>query len=146
MNAIKWFFMSKYKKLLYSIMVAERNDQRLHLPNGIVLDFRPGHEYDSRKQDMCPRECDGESFYKKYIDKIGQVVHMDVYDCFGGDVKILAVGEDVVFVEVVDVTACYSCQEPPRPGMKYWVGDWELPPDLEPKSSRTGFEDKDLPF
>lgn len=39
MNKIRWFFMSKYKKLLYSIECAESNGQRLHLPNGIILDF-----------------------------------------------------------------------------------------------------------
>lgn len=141
--------MSKYKKLLYNIKVAARNDQCLHLPNGIALDFRPGHEYDNCKMDAFPREHDGKSFCQKYIDKIGQVVHMDVYDCFGGDVKILAVGEDVVFVEIVDVSACYSCQTPPRPGTKYWIEDWLMCPELEEsenKPLRKGFEEKDLPF
>lgn len=39
MNRFKWFFMSKYKKLLYAIKCAKNNEQRLHLENGIVLDF-----------------------------------------------------------------------------------------------------------
>lgn len=39
MNKIKWFFMSKYKKLLYEIEAAKENRQRLYLKNGIVLDF-----------------------------------------------------------------------------------------------------------
>lgn len=39
MNRIKWFFMSKHKKLLYNIECAYANKQRLHLKNGIVLDF-----------------------------------------------------------------------------------------------------------
>lgn len=39
MNNIKWFFMSKYKKLLYQIKCAETNEQRLHLSNGVILDF-----------------------------------------------------------------------------------------------------------
>lgn len=39
MNKIKWFFMSRYKKLLYEIEVAKENEQRLRLKNGIVLDF-----------------------------------------------------------------------------------------------------------
>lgn len=39
MNKIKWFFMSKYKKLLYQIEVAKENEQRLYLQNGIVMDF-----------------------------------------------------------------------------------------------------------
>lgn len=39
MTKLKWFFMSKYKKLLYAIKCAKSNEQRLHLENGIVLDF-----------------------------------------------------------------------------------------------------------
>ena len=39
MNRIKWFFMSKYKKLMYQIECAEANKQKLHLRNGVVLDF-----------------------------------------------------------------------------------------------------------
>ena len=39
MNVIKWFFMSKYKKLLYHIECASENKQRLHLRNGTILDF-----------------------------------------------------------------------------------------------------------
>lgn len=35
----KWLFMSKYKKLLHHIEIAKANRQRLHLPNGVVLDF-----------------------------------------------------------------------------------------------------------
>lgn len=44
MNRFKWFFMSKYKKLLYAIKCAKINEQRLHLENGIVLDFSDGSE------------------------------------------------------------------------------------------------------
>lgn len=39
MNMIKWFFMSKYKKLLYRIECAYENKERLFLRNGVVLDF-----------------------------------------------------------------------------------------------------------
>lgn len=45
MNKIKWFYMSKYKKLLYQINAAKENEQRLHLENGIILDFTNG-KYD----------------------------------------------------------------------------------------------------
>lgn len=45
MNKIKWFCMSKYKKLLYQINAAKENEQRLHLENGIILDFTNG-KYD----------------------------------------------------------------------------------------------------
>lgn len=30
MNRFKWFFMSKYQKLLYAIKYAESNEQRLY--------------------------------------------------------------------------------------------------------------------
>ena len=143
MNLIKWFFTSKYKKLLYQIEVARSNQQRLHLPNGVILDFFPGHEYDNCKNYTFPRENDREVFFKKYADKVGQTMYMEVYDCFGGDVKVLAVGEDRIFIEIVDATSCYSCQSDIYPGEKYWVGYWDIAP--EPTRS-SGFEESDLPF
>lgn len=48
MNKIKWLFMKKYKKLLYEIEAAKENEQRLHLSNGIVLDFT-NHKWDWNK-------------------------------------------------------------------------------------------------
>lgn len=39
MNRTKWFFMSKYKKLLYQIKSAETNKRCKHLSNGVALDF-----------------------------------------------------------------------------------------------------------
>ena len=39
MTKIKWFLMSKYKRLLYNIECAHDNKQRLHLKNVIILDF-----------------------------------------------------------------------------------------------------------
>lgn len=44
MNRFKWFFMSKYKKLLYIILCAKANEQRLHLENGVTLDFTEDKE------------------------------------------------------------------------------------------------------
>ena len=44
MNRLKWFFMSKYKKLLYAIKCAKSNEQRLHLENGVTLDFTEDKE------------------------------------------------------------------------------------------------------
>ena len=142
MNLIKWFFTSKYKKLLYQIKVARSNQQRLHLPNGVILDFFPGHEYDSCKSCASPLEDGGDKF-SKYIEKIGQTVHIDVYDCFGGDVKILAVGKDRIFIEIIYAVSCYSCQVDPLPGEKHWVGYWEIAPEL---TCATGFTEGDLPF
>lgn len=43
LNRIRWFMMSRYKKLLYQIECAKKNKQRLHLKNGIVLDFSNGN-------------------------------------------------------------------------------------------------------
>ena len=39
MNPIKWFFISKYNKLIYRINTCRGNKQRLYLQNGIILDF-----------------------------------------------------------------------------------------------------------
>lgn len=39
MNKIKWFFTSKHNKLMYTLEVCKDNQQRLHLENGMVLDF-----------------------------------------------------------------------------------------------------------
>ena len=39
MNSLKWFFMSGRKKLLYIILLAKANEQKLHLENGVTLDF-----------------------------------------------------------------------------------------------------------
>ena len=36
---IRWFFMSKFKKLMYSMPIFHRNEQRLHLENGYILNF-----------------------------------------------------------------------------------------------------------
>ena len=40
MNKVKWFFMSKYKRLLHNISVAKENKMQFVLPNGIIIDFR----------------------------------------------------------------------------------------------------------
>ena len=146
MNNFKWFFMSRYQKLLYQIKTARDNDQRLHLPNGVVLDFTPGHEYDDHVMfSALPHKPDGETFFEKYSGKIGHVVHMDVYDCFGGDVKILAVGADEVFVEIVNVSTCYGGQKEPMVGSKYWISDWEIPEGIT-MNDDSSFQDNDLPF
>lgn len=39
MSKIHWFFMSKYRKLLYQIKAAEAEHKRITLPNLVVLDF-----------------------------------------------------------------------------------------------------------
>ena len=44
MNNIKWFFMSGRKKLLYIILCAKANEQRLYLENGVTLDFTEDKE------------------------------------------------------------------------------------------------------
>lgn len=144
-GSIKRLFMSRYKKLLFQIQAAINNEQRLRLPNGVWLDFVPGHEYD-HCMSVLPHTDDKESFAHKYISHIGQVVHMDVYDCFGGDVKILAVGEDKVFVEIVEAFACYGCQSDPVPGTKYWIEDWCIAPETETKVSASAAEKDNLPF
>ena len=143
MNMLKWFFTSRYKKLLYHIDVARNNQQRLHLPNGVVLDFYPGHEYDNCKNCASGSEYEEEMLFRKYVDRIGQTIHLDVYDCFSGDVKVLAVGKDRIFVEIVDAVPCYACQSDPLPGQKYWVWYWEI---YHHPARSIEFTENDLPF
>lgn len=146
MKSIKQFFASRYKKLLHQIKCAKENEQRLQLPNGVVLDFTPGHEYDKRVEFLeFPHEDEGESFFKKYSAEIGGFVHIDVYDCFSGVVKVLAIGTHEIFVEIVDVSACYWCQKAPSVGSKYWISEWEIPKGAV-ASSCSVFQDSDLPF
>lgn len=40
MNRFKWFFMSKWKKFLYSVPIWHSNEQRFHLGNGYILNFK----------------------------------------------------------------------------------------------------------
>lgn len=40
MNMLKWFFMSKYKRLMHSLPICMSNKQRVHLECGIILDFK----------------------------------------------------------------------------------------------------------
>lgn len=140
-------FKSRYRRLLHQIETAQRNHQRVALQNGVVLDFRPGHEYDDCRSYEFPCEHYDEDFVQMYGTRIGQVVRIDVYDCFGGAVKILAVGANRIFIEVIDVAACYGCCQPPRRGEKFWVGRWDLCAGSTNTSSPVkGFENSDLPF
>ena len=76
MNRLKWFFMSGRKKLLYQIHCAKSNEQRLHLENGIVLDFTKN------------------SRLKWYIEEIGidkNNEYPDLYNVYvNGDRQIIA--------------------------------------------------------
>lgn len=145
MNSIKWLFMSKYKKLLYRIECAKSNEQVLHLPNGVVIDFTSSHEYDSCSTVVLPRKNDGD-LMQKYSNNIGQMVHMDVYDCFGGDVIIREIKSDRVLVEIVDVAPCYACQKAPSPGSKCWIMDWEIAHETTSSEKNSAFNKEDLPF
>ncbi len=55
---------------------------------------------------------------------VGEIVSMTVSDCFCGDVKLLKIRENVVFIEIIDVTPCYTCQSKPNPGTRYWINDY----------------------
>ena len=39
MEMIKWFFMTKWQKFLYSVPIWHSNKQRFHLGNGYILNF-----------------------------------------------------------------------------------------------------------
>lgn len=54
MDSLKWFFMSKYQKLMCHIDMARKNGRRLHLENGMILDFENGVILNSKgKQIKC---------------------------------------------------------------------------------------------
>ena len=58
---------------------------------------------------------------KEFRHKRGQIVHMAVYDCFEGEVRILKNRRNKVLVEIVDVLTCYPCQKKHQPGEKHWI-------------------------
>ena len=144
MSRFKFLFMNRYKRLLHQIKTAKENDQVLHLSNGIDLNFVPGHEYDACYHSAIPREDDQHSFVDKYIDSLNKIVKLTVYDCFSGDVRILAVGTDRIFVEIVDVVKCYDSQADLVPGTKYWIEDWVIAPELPEQKNEPS--NPDLPF
>lgn len=60
MNNLKWFFMSRYQKLLYRIEEAEKNKQTLGLDNGVVLDFT--------EKDWISTYCTSRSFVSELME------------------------------------------------------------------------------
>lgn len=60
MTGLKWFFMSRYKKLLYQIEGAKRNKQTLSLDNGVVLDFT--------ENDWISTYCTSRSFVSEIME------------------------------------------------------------------------------
>lgn len=70
MNRIRWFFMSGRKKLLYKIECAKANKQRLHLSNGIVLDFTEDAENRLKERDGLKRHCAEYKRKYKALDRV----------------------------------------------------------------------------
>ena len=66
MNKIRWFFMSKYKKLLYEIETAKANKQRLVLKNGTVLDFTVDNDWQRVIRNMSGYDTNVYGEYQKY--------------------------------------------------------------------------------
>lgn len=134
----------KNEGLLERIAMAQKNEQILRLPNGIKLNFRPGHEYDEANLYLLPCKESDETFTQKYLKHLGKTVQLTVYDYFTGTVKVLAVGENRIFIEIVDVNVFAFCGvQNPAPGTKYWVHGWELP-EIEPLVKNV--EPSDSPF
>lgn len=40
MSRFRWLFMSKWKKFLYAVPIFHSNEQRHHLGNGYILNFK----------------------------------------------------------------------------------------------------------
>lgn len=143
MNVFKIFFQSKYKSLLEKIKEASHNQAKIILPNGVIVNFCPGKEYEDCYMALVPRNEDVD-FIQKYTKHIGQIITIEVYDCFRGEVRLLAVGVDRIYVEIVDVSPCYFCQGAPLAGQKFWIANWEIPKaNYKPQA---GFDSSDLPF
>ena len=76
MHRLKWFFMSRYKKLLYAIKCAKSNEQRLHLENGIVLDFTEEKENLLKERAGLKLHC---AEYKRKYKALDRVLHREVW-------------------------------------------------------------------
>ena len=81
---------------------------------------------------------------KEFKHKRGKIVHMTVYDCFEGEVRILKNRRRKVLIEIVDVLTCYSCQKKPLPGERLWIEDKMIfhPEKLSTPKTRAGYHSK----
>ena len=76
MNRLKWSFMSDRKKLLYQIECAKANKQRLHLSNGVVLDFTEEKENLLKERAGLKLHC---AEYKRKYKALNRVLHREVW-------------------------------------------------------------------
>ena len=73
---------------------------------------------------LLPRTKEMPNPLENADSKIGEIVHLEIYDEVECDARILMVQADQVLVEVLKVTrlfADYSSIVPPR---RIWVEDW----------------------
>lgn len=54
-------------------------------------------------------------------NKPGDIINIAVYDCFEGKVRLLLQRKNAVYIEIIDVCMCYSCQVQSQTGEKYWI-------------------------
>ena len=76
MNRFKWFFMSKYKKLLYLILCAKANEQRLHLENGVTLDFTNDKENLLKERAGLKLHC---AEYKRKYKALNRILRREIW-------------------------------------------------------------------
>lgn len=60
------------------------------------------------------------------FNKLGDIIDIDVLDGFGGQVKLLKKGWLKIYIEIVDVCMCYSCQVQLQPGEKMWIAKEDI--------------------
>lgn len=104
MNKLKWFFMSRYKKLLYQIECAKANKQVLHLSNGVVLDFSEPEQINAYRVEL-KNPSDDDPYYmvdapNEYIAKwCGANLYNNEFIAFKSykdmDAKILKLEEEM---------------------------------------------------
>jgi len=56
-----------------------------------------------------------------FESKNGNIVHIAVYDCFSGEVKVMRVGDEGIVIKIRNVCSCYSCQRPMRRGKTLFI-------------------------
>jgi hypothetical protein len=73
---------------------------------------------------LLPRTKEMPNQLENAAGRIGEIVHLDIYDEVECDARILMVRADQVLVEVLEVTRLFAYCTSISPGCKIWVEDW----------------------
>ena len=73
---------------------------------------------------LLPRTKDMPNPLEDAGNKIGEIVHLEIYDEVECDARILKVQAGQVFVEVLNVTRLFADYSSIVPPCRIWVEDW----------------------